>query len=81
MRALILGCLIAGSTLGCTSSSSGSGTGGGAGGGGDGAVELTVFARDLILNQTASNNAPTPTEDKNLVDVAPTDFADAGFFP
>ena len=55
-------------------------TGGGGGGTSDAGVEITIFARDLILSMTANNNLPATTEDKNLVDVNPITF-DAGFFP
>ena len=60
----------------------GGGAGGGAGGG-TGApsdeIEITVFARDLILNRTANDKSPTTTEDKGLIDVNPITF-DPAFF-
>ena len=46
----------------------------------DAGTEITVFARDLIIGMTASNNLPTTTEDKGLIDVNPITY-DAGFFP
>ena len=75
--------------LGCPGGTGGGGaqtgggngmTGGGGGGTSDAGVEITIFARDLILSMTANNNLPATTEDKNLVDVNPITF-DAGFFP
>lgn len=37
-------------------------------------LEVTVFARDLILNQTANDTLPTATEDKDLIDVNSISF-------
>ncbi|WP_309893469.1 hypothetical protein [Archangium sp.] len=43
-------------------------------------VEFTSFTRDLILNQTADNNLPTSTEDKNFVDNMSADAFPPAFF-
>ena len=69
---------------GSSTGGGGGGTGGGSTGGGggtaDAGAEITVFARDLILNHTANDNGPTTTEDKGLIDVSPITFG-PGFFP
>ena len=84
MKALMVGSLLALSVVtGCPSNNGGSGGGagggtGGAGGGQSGPVEISAFARDLILTQQP-NDKPTTTEDKNLVNNSPITF-DAGFF-
>lgn len=52
---------------------------GGGGGASDAGVEITAFARDLILHHTANHTEPTTTEDKQLIDVSPVTFG-RGFF-
>ncbi|MDP2272471.1 MAG: hypothetical protein Q8N23_32995 [Archangium sp.] len=61
-------------------SDGGSGGGGGGGGPPGGGTEITVFARDLILNETAEHTVPSTTENKGLIDVSPITFTPA-FFP
>jgi len=34
----------------------------------DGGVQIAQFAKQLVETQTAENNEPTTTEDKNLID-------------
>ncbi len=46
---------------------------------GQAGLEVTAFARDLILNQTASDTLPATTEDKGLIEVNPISF-DPAFF-
>lgn len=70
-------------SLGCAPPDDGSSGGGGSestsektrhtnsgGGAADAGVEITAFARDLIVNHTL----PTTTEDKHLIDVSPVSF-------
>ena len=59
----------------------GSGDDGGDAGTGGAAIEITAFARDLILNEAANGLLPTTTENKNLVDVSPVTFTSAFFVP
>jgi hypothetical protein len=54
----------------------------------DGGVQIAEFAKKLVETQTADNNEPTTTEDKNLVDNQdPSSFDPTGstfppsFFP
>ena len=59
----------------------GNGDDGGDGGTGGAMIEITAFARDLILNETAAGLLPTTTENRNLVDVSPVTFTSAFFAP